>query len=207
MNEPEAGHASQVASPPMAAARLARLGEIAAELGADDLASDAHAEQRRLEEARFFVACVGQFKRGKSTLINALVGQSVLPVGAVPVTSVMTILRHASKQGPARTSPGSCPRGRCLRGPASPEVDQEAHQGPPTSHPQITEPGCSPRAATRRITLTSSTTPTGVTEQAAITPQSETAGRFGAPAAAVAGRLRPPGGSGTAPPPTRATCW
>jgi septin family protein len=60
----------------MAGARLARLGEIAGELGADDLASDAHAEQRRLEEARFLVACVGEFKRGKSTLINALVGQS-----------------------------------------------------------------------------------------------------------------------------------
>jgi GTP-binding protein EngB required for normal cell division len=83
----------------MAAARLARLGEIAGELGADDLASDAHTEQRRLEEARIFVACVGQFKRGKSTLINALVGQSVLPVGVVPVTSVVTILRHADRPG------------------------------------------------------------------------------------------------------------
>jgi predicted GTPase len=96
VNEPEARHASQIASPPMPVARLARLGEIAAELGADDLESDAHAEQRRLEEARFFVACLGQFKRGKSTLVNALVGQSVLPVG-VPVTSVVTILRHADR--------------------------------------------------------------------------------------------------------------
>ena len=58
MNEPEARHASQLASPPMTAARLARLGKLAGELGADDLASDAQAEQRRLEEARFFVACV-----------------------------------------------------------------------------------------------------------------------------------------------------
>jgi hypothetical protein len=38
-------------------------------------------------------------KRGKSTLINALVGQSVLPVGVVPVTSVVTILRHADRPG------------------------------------------------------------------------------------------------------------
>jgi GTPase len=37
------------------------------------LASEAHAEHERLTEARFFVACLGQFKRGKSTLINALV--------------------------------------------------------------------------------------------------------------------------------------
>jgi predicted GTPase len=99
VNESGARHASQVASPPIALARLIRIGEIAGELGADDLASDAQAEQRRLEEARFFVACVGQFKRGKSTLINALVGQSVLPVGVVPVTSVVTILRHADRPG------------------------------------------------------------------------------------------------------------
>ena len=39
------------------------------------------------------MACVGQFKRGKSTLLNALVGQSVLPVGVVPVTAVVTVLR------------------------------------------------------------------------------------------------------------------
>jgi len=40
------------------------------------------------------VACVGQFKRGKSTLINALVGEPVLPVGVIPVTAVVTVLRH-----------------------------------------------------------------------------------------------------------------
>jgi septin family protein len=80
----------------MAGARLARLGEIAGELGADDLASDAHAEQRRLEEARFLVACVGQFKRGKSTLINALVGQSAQchpESGGAPPGSGRTLAR------------------------------------------------------------------------------------------------------------------
>jgi Dynamin family len=97
VNESETRHASEIDAPFMPVARLARLGEIATELGDDDLASDAQAEQRRLEEARFFVACLGQFKRGKSTLVNALVGQSVLPVGVVPVTSVVTILRHADR--------------------------------------------------------------------------------------------------------------
>jgi ribosome biogenesis GTPase A len=43
------------------------------------------------------VACVGQFKRGKSTLLNALVGQEVLPSGVVPVTTVPTILRSGER--------------------------------------------------------------------------------------------------------------
>jgi hypothetical protein len=75
--------------------RLKRLAEIARELDDRDLEADALAEQRRLLEARFFAACIGQFKRGKSTLLNALVGEAVLPVGVVPVTSVVTILCYA----------------------------------------------------------------------------------------------------------------
>jgi GTP-binding protein EngB required for normal cell division len=73
---------------------LDRLAAIAGELGDHDLAGEADAERRRLGEARFFAACVGQFKRGKSTLINAIVGEAVLPVGVIPVTSVVTILSY-----------------------------------------------------------------------------------------------------------------
>jgi tRNA U34 5-carboxymethylaminomethyl modifying GTPase MnmE/TrmE len=75
--------------------RLERLAAIADEFEDRALAAEARAERQRLQQARFFVACVGQFKRGKSTLINALVGAPVLPVGVVPVTSVVTILSFA----------------------------------------------------------------------------------------------------------------
>lgn len=77
--------------------QLERLAQIAAELGDQALASDARADYDRLVEPRFFVACLGQFKRGKPTLLNALVGQPILPVGVVPVTSVVTILRHGDR--------------------------------------------------------------------------------------------------------------
>ena len=77
--------------------QLERIAQIAAELGDQALASDARADHDRLVEARFFVACLGQFKRGKSTLLNALVGQPILPVGVVPVTSVVTILRYGDR--------------------------------------------------------------------------------------------------------------
>lgn len=86
---------------PAAATSLERVAQIGDELGDQALAAEARAEHERLTEARFFVACLGQFKRGKSTLVNALVGQSVLPVGVVPVTSIVTVLRYGDE--PAAT--------------------------------------------------------------------------------------------------------
>lgn len=70
-----------------------QLQALAIAAGADDLAREAGSLAERIREQRFYVACVGQFKRGKSTLVNALVGQAVLPVGVPPVTSVPTIVR------------------------------------------------------------------------------------------------------------------
>lgn len=51
----------------------------------------------KLAENRFTLAVVGQFKRGKSSLINALVGREIVPTGALPVTSAITILRYGSR--------------------------------------------------------------------------------------------------------------
>lgn len=49
--------------------------------------------QRRLAEGRFHLAVLGQFKRGKSTLINALLGDEVLPTAVVPLTAIPTFIR------------------------------------------------------------------------------------------------------------------
>lgn len=48
----------------------------------------------RLGEDRFLLAVIGQFKRGKSSLMNAVIGRALLPTGTLPVTSVVTALRH-----------------------------------------------------------------------------------------------------------------
>lgn len=40
------------------------------------------------------VAVVGQFKSGKSSLINSLTGEALLPVGVVPVTAIVTRIRY-----------------------------------------------------------------------------------------------------------------
>ena len=75
------------------ASRLLRLASLGEELGAPYIADDGHALAARVSEGRFYLACIGQFKRGKSTLINALIGEPVLPVGFIPVTAVPTVIR------------------------------------------------------------------------------------------------------------------
>jgi GTP-binding protein EngB required for normal cell division len=79
------------------ASRLLRLGRLAEELGAEPVAEEARELAVRVSEGRFYVACVGQLKRGKSTLLNALVGYEVVPTGFVPVTAVPTVIRFGDE--------------------------------------------------------------------------------------------------------------
>lgn len=51
----------------------------------------------KLAEDHFTLAVLGQFKRGKSSLMNAIVGRELLPTGLLPLTSAITSLRF----GPA----------------------------------------------------------------------------------------------------------
>jgi GTP-binding protein EngB required for normal cell division len=76
---------------------LSRLAELAEEFDAEQVAADARSVAERVSEGRFYVACIGQFKRGKSSVLNALVGDSVLPTGVVPVTAVPTIVRYGRR--------------------------------------------------------------------------------------------------------------
>jgi GTPase SAR1 family protein len=51
----------------------------------------------RLAEDRFQLAVVGQFSRGKTTLMNAIMGGAFLPTGVLPTTSVITTVRYGSR--------------------------------------------------------------------------------------------------------------
>lgn len=53
--------------------------------------------QERLASGRLHLAVLGQFKRGKSSLINALLGAEVLPQGVLPVTLIPIFLRSGSR--------------------------------------------------------------------------------------------------------------
>ena len=51
----------------------------------------------KLRENRFNLVVLGAFKRGKSTLINALLGEPMLPTAIVPLTSVVTVLGYGEQ--------------------------------------------------------------------------------------------------------------
>lgn len=48
----------------------------------------------RLSQGRLHLAVLGQFNRGKSTFVNALIGHKLLPASVLPVTSVPTLIAH-----------------------------------------------------------------------------------------------------------------
>lgn len=50
-----------------------------------------------LSDETFRIVVVGEFSRGKSTLINALLGACVLPTGAQPVTTILNHIRFGDQ--------------------------------------------------------------------------------------------------------------
>src|SRR6266536_279562 len=77
-------------------ASLAQLGDAADLLGLPDIAGQVGEASRRLAGLELEVAVVGEFKRGKSTLLNALIDAEVLPAGVLPLTAVPTVLERGS---------------------------------------------------------------------------------------------------------------
>src|SRR6266511_3384323 len=75
-------------------ASLAKLASAAELLGLADVAGQVGEAARRLAGLELEVAVVGEFKRGKSTLLNALIGVEVLPAGVLPLTAVPTVLER-----------------------------------------------------------------------------------------------------------------
>jgi predicted GTPase len=48
----------------------------------------------RLKDRRFSIAIVGEFKRGKSTFINALLGKEILPADILPCSATLNRVRY-----------------------------------------------------------------------------------------------------------------
>lgn len=54
------------------------------------------AAAEKLSDNRFVLAVLGQFKRGKTTFINALLGENLLPTAVIPLTSIITVLKYGT---------------------------------------------------------------------------------------------------------------
>lgn len=77
--------------------QLKKLSLLAHDIGSTEVEQRASEAALRLEERRFYLVVLGQFKRGKSTLINALIGEDVLPVASVPLTSLVTKISYGDR--------------------------------------------------------------------------------------------------------------
>jgi GTP-binding protein EngB required for normal cell division len=66
----------------------------------DDSAGEKQCEELmvKLAEDRFTLAVLGQFKRGKSSLMNAIIGRELLPTGVLPLTSAITKLNFGPQE-------------------------------------------------------------------------------------------------------------
>src|SRR6476646_8535799 len=75
---------------------LQELADVAGGLGAKSLKERVERELvKKMEEDRFHLVVVGEFNHGKSTFVNALLGESVLPVGVTPTTAAIHHLKYA----------------------------------------------------------------------------------------------------------------
>ncbi len=59
---------------------------------------ECRALQEKLAADRFNLVVLGQFKRGKSSLINAIIGRDLLPTGLLPLTSAITTLCYGPQE-------------------------------------------------------------------------------------------------------------
>ena len=75
------------------AAGIRAVRELLARQGREDLLAELGEIEARLAAGRLSVALIGQFKRGKTSLLNALLGEDILPTGVLPLTAVVTHVR------------------------------------------------------------------------------------------------------------------
>jgi small GTP-binding protein len=75
---------------------LVRIAEVADGAGLKSTARDIR-EVRipKLQDERFTLVVLGEFNHGKSTFINALLGETLLPVGITPTTAALAHISHS----------------------------------------------------------------------------------------------------------------
>jgi hypothetical protein len=98
------GMSADLRSPPgtrlrMLTAAVGELERIARRLDLAGVLHDLRDVGQRIASHRLQLVVVGQFKRGKSSVVNALLGGEVMPTGVLPVTSVATRVTWAPEAG------------------------------------------------------------------------------------------------------------
>lgn len=74
------------------------LAEISSRRRNDKIAENLKEIREKLIENRFHLVVLGQFKRGKSTFINSIIGDKILPTSVIPLTSIVTMLKYGQEE-------------------------------------------------------------------------------------------------------------
>jgi predicted GTPase len=80
-------------------AALDQLSELLEERDSPSLAQAVRDLAGKLADERFNVVVVGEFKRGKTSFVNALLGAQLLPAAVVPLTSIVTAVTWGEHVG------------------------------------------------------------------------------------------------------------
>ncbi|MCR5175245.1 MAG: dynamin family protein [Anaerovibrio sp.] len=73
---------------------LRQLGEIGQNLGLEGQKKESDNAIELLQQEQFNMAVVGEFSRGKSTFVNALLGKNILPASKSPTTAVISKITY-----------------------------------------------------------------------------------------------------------------
>jgi len=76
---------------------LLQLRTVASYFGAKEYISSIDNEYNILKEEKFRIIVIGEFSRGKSTFVNALLGNKVLPATVRPTTATINIINYADQ--------------------------------------------------------------------------------------------------------------
>ncbi|MCG6917662.1 MAG: dynamin family protein [Deltaproteobacteria bacterium] len=77
---------------------IERLSAVSSSRGNKKIEENLKEISEKLAGNRFNLVVLGQFKRGKSTFINSLLGDKVLPTAVVPLTSIVTLIKHGQRK-------------------------------------------------------------------------------------------------------------
>lgn len=76
---------------------LSRMAKFCDQLGMEECAISLREGKKKLQSHKFAVGILGEFKRGKSTVINALLGKEIMPADILPCSATMNRVSYDLK--------------------------------------------------------------------------------------------------------------
>ncbi len=120
---------------------LGELAEISDKGGLHLLAAEVREERiPALQQGRMSVVVLGEFNHGKSTVVNALLGEEILPTGITPTTAVITHLVYGEEPAAGIQPPRGGERTQVAYEDIGPAIRHEEESGQEPEYVEIQYP-------------------------------------------------------------------